>query len=268
MLQQERRELDLKLEDEFPKRPEAVGFFDVDGTLVEGFTITSFAQFLNQRDSFSDESWHSMQESLDTYAKTDKGKKAYRQLAIDLVKAYALGLKGQKAEEIFNQGNVFLEEVLSGQVRGYKICDFSRELVKTVGEVARTLAVSGSPIEPILPLTRYLGFLETEATKCRISNGYYTGGVELNLALDTAKRKLISQYLEKGIDVQLSFAFGDTHHDIPILEVVGNPFVLGNNRLLHQTGKKQGWTVVDNTNEVIETVQNRIKLVFANKKGD
>lgn len=268
MLEQKRRELDLRPEDESLKRPEAVGFFDVDGTLVEGLTITSFAQLLNQRGFFSDEGWHSMQESLATYVKTDKGKKAYRRLAIDLVRVYAQDLKGKKVEEIFNQGDVFLEEVLSGRVPGYRIYDFSRELVKIIGGVARTVAVSGSPIEPILPLARYLGFSGVKATKCRISNGYYTGEVELNLALDTAKRELISQYLEKGIDAQLSFAFGDTHHDIPVLQAVGNPFVLGNNQLLHQIGKKQGWTVIDDTNEVIAIIQNRIKLMFANKKGN
>ncbi|OGM75748.1 hypothetical protein A2210_02355 [Candidatus Woesebacteria bacterium RIFOXYA1_FULL_40_18] len=268
MLGQERGELGSRIEDESLKRPNPVGFFDVDGTLIEGFTITSFAQFLNQKGFFSGESWRSMQESLITYTKTDKGKKAYRRLAIDLVRAYAQGLNGQKVEKIFNQGDAFLEEVLSGVIPEYRIYDFSRELVKVVGRVARTIAVSGSPIEPILPLARYLGFSGVEATKCRISTGYYTGEVDLNLALDTAKRKLISRYLEKGINVQLSFAFGDTHHDIPVLEVVGNPFVLGNNQLLHQIGKKQGWTVIDNGKEVIETVRNRIKLVFANKEGD
>ena len=127
-----------------------------------------------------------------------------------------------------------------------------------------TIAISGSPLESLLPLKQRLSFDELRTTTLEASEGVYTGGVTLNLAVDTAKRKVVEEYLT-DIDRARSFAFGDSIHDLPILEAVGNPVVLGNNSALQAIGRERCWIVADNEREVLEQVRGRLKLVFGGK---
>ena len=88
-----------------------------------------------------------------------------------------------------------------------------------------------------------------------------TGKVILNLAIDSAKSRIVGEYLER-MDLARSFAFGDSPHDLPILEAVANPFVLGNNQSLRQIGEEREWFVLADSDGVIDGVRNRISLLF------
>jgi phosphoserine phosphatase len=128
-------------------------------------------------------------------------------------------------------------------------------------KVGITIAISGSPLESLLPLKQRLSFDELRATTLEANGGVYTGRAVLNLAIDTAKREVVKGYLS-DIDETRSFAFGDSVHDLPILEAVANPFVLGNNSELQAIGRGRGWVVASDEKEVFKKAQERIELVF------
>ena len=55
-------------------------------------------------------------------------------------------------------------------------------------------------------------------------------------------------------------------HDLPILEAVGNPFVLGKNQNLQRIGRNRGWSVITNESLVIKTVEEQIEKLFSGEK--
>ncbi len=254
MSKQEQKELGLK-------KPEksVYGFFDIDGTLTEGFTIVSFAEFLAGNGFFAGSSWAKMQNDLKTYGTSAKDDLAYRKFAIDLVDHYAEGLAGQGQDGVALQSEKFFKQAILGQIKGYKVLPFSKNLVDVIGLRAITIAISGSPLESLIPLKRYLGFQELRATTLEKRNGVFTGSVLVNLAIDAAKEQVLSEYLELNIDTQNSFAFGDSPHDLPLLGAVGNPFVLGNNLVLRQIAEERGYELLLQGDRVVENVSKRFK---------
>ncbi|HKC04693.1 MAG TPA: haloacid dehalogenase-like hydrolase [Patescibacteria group bacterium] len=254
MSKQEQKESELRK----PEKP-VYGFFDIDGTLTEGFTIISFAEFLTDKGFFDRTSWEEIQDDLKSYGKSTKDDTAYRKFALDLVNHYAKGMAGQRVDEINLQSEKFFDEAILGQIKGYSILPFSKDLVQTVGLQANTVAISGSPLESLAPLTKYLGFQELRATTIEVNAGVYTGIVLVNLAIDSAKQQVLSEYLNLDIDTENSFAFGDSPHDLPLLQAVGNPFAMGNNSALLNVARERGYEISPHGERIVEYVSRKFK---------
>jgi phosphoserine phosphatase len=244
------------------KRNKSLAFFDIDGTLTDGFTIFSFAEFLNKKGCFSPSHLSLMQQDKAIYQGSGRGEQDYYEFAVKLVEHYAQGLKDQDAEHIQSLSPSFLEDALQNKITDYRIHGFAAVLVKMIDPFAATIAISGSPQESLSSLTAYLGFHELNSTLIEIEGGRYTGRVERNLAISGSKKQLVSTYLVDDVDLETSFAFGDSVQDVPILEVVGNAFVMGGNPELQKIGTQRGWFVMSEQDDIVSVVKDRIALRF------
>jgi HAD superfamily hydrolase (TIGR01490 family) len=243
-----------------PKR--SLAFFDIDGTLTDGFTILSFAEFLNKKGCFHPSYLSLLQQDRAAYQGSKRAEQDYYEFAVKLVDHYAQGLKDQQAERIQSLSYSFLESALQNQLADYRIHGFAQALVKMINPIATTIAVSGSPREALFPLTAYLGFQELHSTLIEIAQGRYTGRVDKNLAIGESKKQLVDSYLAGEINLETSFAFGDSVQDIPMLEVVGNAFVMGGNPELQNIGGQRGWAVISARDDIVDIVKHRITLLF------
>lgn len=233
-----------------------VSLFDIDGTSTEGFTITSLAQFLAERDMFKPSSWVVMKDSIVKYGNSNMRRDDYETFAVELVDACVQGLKGQSVANVVEKSSSFLENALRGEIEGYRIHKFAGELVSTANLHGRTIAISGSPYHFLLPLSKYLGFDGLYATLFKEEDGCFTGGVIQNCALDTVKEKIV---LGHEFDRKMSCAFGDSAHDLPLLEAVDNPFVLGDNKAFQEIASRRGWPVHVNGDGIILGAQSVLK---------
>jgi phosphoserine phosphatase len=240
----------------------SLAFFDIDGTLTDGFTIFSFAEFLTGKGCFHPSSLDLMQHDRATYQGSKRSEQDYHEFAVKLVDHYAQGLKDQQADVILSLSPSFLESALQNQIADYRIHGFAPLLVQMINPIATTIAISGSPRESLISLTSYLGFQELNSTLIGMEGGRYTGQVDRNLAISGSKRQLVSAYLDHGVNLETSFAFGDSVQDVPILEVVGNPFVMGGNPELQNIGRRRGWFVTSTEDDIVSVVKNRITLLF------
>jgi phosphoserine phosphatase len=244
------------------KRKKSLAFFDIDGTLTHGFTIFSFAEFLNNKGCFSPSHLSLMKQDKATYQGSGKGEQDYYEFAVKLVDHYAQGLKDQNAEQIQSLSPSFLEDALQDRITDYRIHGFAGTLVKMMEPFATTIAISGSPQESLTSLTTYLGFQELNSTLIEIKQGRYTGRVDRNLAISGSKKQLVGTYLVNEVNLETSFAFGDSVQDVPILEVVGNAFVMGGNPELQKIGTQRGWVVISEQDDIVGVVKDRIALRF------
>jgi phosphoserine phosphatase len=244
------------------QRNKSVAFFDIDGTLTDGFTIFSFAEFLHKNGCFLQPSLHLMQQDRAAYQQSARREQDYREFAVNLVDHYAQGLEGQQVEHVRSLSPTFLEGALQNRIPDYGIQSFAAPLVKMMNPVATTIAISGSPQESLVALTTYLGFQEFNSTLIGIDEGRYNGQVNCNLAISESKGQLVRTYMVDEVNLETSFAFGDSVQDVPILEAVGNAFVVGGNLELQNIGRRRGWFVITAPDDILRVVMNRITLLF------
>lgn len=240
----------------------SVTFFDIDGTLTEGFTIFSFAEFLRERNLFLPSCLGLMHQDRAIYQESERGELDYHGFAVKLVGHYAEGLRGQKVESVESVSANFLAAALRNRVDGYRIHGFARDLVAMMNPISRTVAISGSPWESLSGLTTYLAFQEVYATTLEVKQGYFTGHVDRNMAIRESKAQLVTSYLAREMNLRTSFAFGDSVQDVPMLERIGNPYVLGGNQELLRIARQRGWNVISAQDDVISIVRSRITSLF------
>ena len=232
-----------------PSSKEKVTLFDIDNTLVGGFSIFHFADFLQEKEIFPSNTRQIMQNDYDSFA---KGGSDYRKFAIDVVDHFYLGLEGLPEDHIVAAGDDFTPKYRA------HLFPYGQELVEMMSSVSLTVAISGAPKEAFGPLGRLLGIDITRSSllEGEIVNGVYTGKTRVNTGIDSEKRRAVEK-ISQQFDLDRSFAFGDSIHDLPLLEVVGNPFVVIRDKELEDYAAIKGWAIVDGNN-ILSTVKQKL----------
>jgi phosphoserine phosphatase len=123
--------------------------------------------------------------------------------------------------------------------------------------------VSASAIEIVQALADELGFEGAIATEAEVVDGVYTGRLAQPFRHGTGKAEAIAALAaEKGYDLSLSFAYSDSHNDLPMLELVGIPVVINPDSQLARIAYQRGWPVVEFAQPHYQLVK-RIRIALA-----
>ena len=77
-------------------------------------------------------------------------------------------------------------------------------------------------------------------------DGKYTGKLIGQLLHGPNKALAVRELaVANGIDLENSYAYSDSHHDIPLLEAVGNPRAINPDTLLQIHALKEHWPIYD-----------------------
>jgi HAD superfamily hydrolase (TIGR01490 family) len=222
-------------------------FFDIDGTLTKGFIIYEFPKYLVSQNLFEKKYFDEMTKVLHVYLKKEI---SYREAAFIAPRLYASGIKGKRKEIIEKEAMKFIE-LLKDRIFPYSI-----ELVRLMKNHGMTIAISGSPIEPVKLLKRFFSFDLIFGSKMESKDGVYTGEIKQNLIITETKKILLKDLVKTyKIDLKESFGFGDTDQDLSILSKVGHPIALNPNSKLLKIVKQKGWPHFD-SDEVLDHVKN------------
>ncbi len=108
-----------------------------------------------------------------------------------------------------------------------------------------TVLITGA----IRPLTRALRplFDHIEAADLAVdSRGVCTGFLASSPLVGESRAAWMQSYAaEQGIDMTASFAYADSHSDLPLLEAVGNPVAVRPDVALYRHARRSHWDVVD-----------------------
>jgi phosphoserine phosphatase len=96
------------------------------------------------------------------------------------------------------------------------------------------------------PVAEDLGFHHLLCTDLEIgADGFLTGKAKGPLCLDSTKRVLAKKLAKQAnIDLTASFAYGNHQSDLPLLEAVGNPYVVEPTEPLKKVAQKRRWPVL------------------------
>ncbi len=216
-----------------PSGPKIGAFFDLDQTLLAGFSATAFFQrrLLSGRMSpreLVDSSLGALSFGL--------GRTGFS----GFVSAFTAAYRGMSESVLEELGEEVFERQLATQ-----IYPESRALVRAHQEKGHTLAVVSSATRyQVDPFARDLSIPHVLCTQLEVEDGIFTGGLVKPTCYGEGKR-LAAEGLAASHDLDLdeSFFYTDSDEDLPLLDRVGRPRPLNPNRGLAQIAKERAWPV-------------------------
>ncbi|MCS3921053.1 HAD-IB family hydrolase [Fervidibacter sacchari] len=211
-------------------------FFDVDGTLTETNVLMPLI-WLQRETLPRHRYWLWLCKlicHLPIYLVADQ---IDRSIFVTLFFRQYAGIPSEKARQWFweNFENSLKPRVYNDALREIQWhCERNHQIVLVTGGADFTVA----------PLARWLS-ADLLAAKLEEVDGKFTGRLVGKPLIGVGKADAIKTYAgEKGIDLQSSYAYGDSVSDAPMLECVGNPVAVNPDRKLRRLAMERGWRIV------------------------
>jgi putative phosphoserine phosphatase / 1-acylglycerol-3-phosphate O-acyltransferase len=219
--------------DKSPRGPAVGAFFDVDGTLIAGFSAVAFVR---DRLFGGQMSPRDVAGALFNMVRFQAGRLGFSGL-IAATAAWLRNVPEHDLEELAER--IFTNAIAAS------IYPESRTLVAAHKKRGHTLAVVSSATRyQIEPLARELGIPHVMCTQLEVEDGKLTGRHVWPTCYGGGKA-LAARALsrEHGVDLGKSFFYTDSDEDLPLLEAVGNPRPTNPNRRLTSIAVRRGWPV-------------------------
>jgi putative phosphoserine phosphatase/1-acylglycerol-3-phosphate O-acyltransferase len=216
-----------------PSGPKVGAFFDLDQTLLAGFSATAFfrERFLSGRMAPRE-----MAESLLGTLSFAVGRTGFSGMMSATTAAY----RGLAEHALIEVG----EEVFTKHLAA-KIYPESRALVEAHQAAGHTVAIvsSATPYQAE-PLARDFGIEHVLCTRLEVENGVFTGDVHHPTCWGEGKAEAGRQLAaDHDLDLDQCYFYTDSHEDLPLLDLVGKPRPTNPNRELAQISKERRWPV-------------------------
>ncbi|WP_027623179.1 HAD-IB family hydrolase [Clostridium lundense] len=201
-------------------------FFDIDGTLYREGLITEVFKKLIKYEIIQPERWYN--DVKPEYVKWDRREGDYDNYLLKMANIYTEAIKGlHKYQVEFIAKNVVSQ-------KGDRVYTFTRDRIKWHKEQGHIIiTISGSPIELVKEMSLKHGFNDYRGTIYVMNNNEkYTGEV-IPMWDSKSKKAAIEELKEKyNIDLDNSYAYGDTAGDFSMFEMIKHPLCINPTREL------------------------------------
>jgi HAD-superfamily subfamily IB hydrolase, TIGR01490 len=222
-------------------------FFDIDGTLYREGLIAEVFKKLVKYEVIPSDRWY--KEVKPEYDRWDKRQGNYDNYLLKMADIYIEAIKGLHKSQIeFIAKNVISQ-------KGDRVYTYTRDRIKWHKQKGhKVITISGSPIELVREMSIKYGFDDYRGAAYILDeNDIYTGDV-IPMWDSESKKKAIYDVIQKyEIDINESYAYGDTAGDFSMFSMVKYPIC------------------VNPTNEILkkvladEELQKRIQIIVERK---
>ncbi len=224
---------------ETPPDPTAAAFFDVDNTVLQGAALFHLARGLHRRKFFTTRDilaagWKQAYFRFVGVEDPDHVAEA-RASALEFIKGHPVSELEEISEEIF-------EEAMAR-----RIWPGTRALAQMhLDQGQRVWLVTAAPVEIATIIARRLGLTGALGTVSEQVDGVYTGRLVGDMLHGPAKGEAVKALAEReGLDLSRCAAYSDSHNDLPMLSLVGDPCVINPDSRLRDHARANGWRVRD-----------------------
>jgi putative phosphoserine phosphatase / 1-acylglycerol-3-phosphate O-acyltransferase len=218
-----------------PPGPKIGAFFDLDGTLVAGFTAVILTQErLLRRDMGVGELLSMVQAGLSHTL----GRIEFE----DLIGKAAAALAGRLLDDLEEVG-----ERLFNQRIESRIYPEMRELVRAHVARGHTVVLSSSALTiQVNPVARFLGISNMLTNKFETNeDGLLTGRVLEPILWGPGKAAAVQRFAaEHDIDLKDSYFYADGDEDVALMYLVGNPRPTNPEGKMAAVAKRRGWPIL------------------------
>ncbi|HTO70867.1 MAG TPA: HAD-IB family hydrolase [Myxococcota bacterium] len=215
-----------------PAGPKVGAFFDVDGTLLSGFSGIAFwrDRLLSGQMSASD-----LSENLLAWVGFQRGQIGFS----GILTAWSSMLRGTLEQDLVDTGERLFEEELAALV-----FPESRALVQAHLRRGHTVAiVSAATRYQVEPLARDLGIERVLCTQLEVDpEGHFTGQYVRPACWGEGKATAVRALAAaEGLDLAQSYFYSDAAEDLPLFEIVGRPRPTNPDKRLGRIAEKRAW---------------------------
>jgi len=218
-----------------PPGPRVGAFFDLDGTLVAGFTATAHAGHRMRRGQASIGELLGILEASVRYR---LGRMQFERL-LERAAGY---LRGELMSDLDELGEQLFARDIASRMYPHML-----EIVRAHQERAHTVVLSSSALTiHAEPVARFLGITQVLCNHFELDeHGALAGGIVKPILWGPKKASAVQQYCgANDIDLQRSYFYADGDEDVPLMSLVGNPRPVNPRRGLATMAARRGWPVL------------------------
>jgi fatty acyl-CoA reductase len=213
-----------------------VAVFDMDGTLVDSNVVESYLWL--RLAELPRESWPfetaSVLRGLPRYVAAERRDRG------EFLRSFYGRYAGASVEGI--------GRLIDGQVGELVLRRLSPAAVRRIREHRsgghRTVLITGALdcfVRPLEPLFDHIVSIHLEQRE-----GRYTGNLEVPPLVGEARAAWLRQFaVATGADLKASYAYADSHSDLPLLRAVGNPVAVNPDVSLFRVARSRRWPIED-----------------------
>ena len=216
-----------------PQGPHVGAFFDFDGTLIDGYSLSAFARHYLRSLQVAPADLGRM---LLTGLRGVTTEEDFERLTVLSMRVWA----GRSEDELAELGERLFVQGISASLypEGWRLVEAHRRAGHTV-----VLASSATRFQ-VEPAARAMGVEHILVSPVEIVNGIATGRPGGPLLWREGKAQAVRAFAaEHGIDLQESYAYSNGNEDIPFLRTAGRARALNPGRDLEAAARHYGWPV-------------------------
>jgi HAD superfamily hydrolase (TIGR01490 family) len=210
-------------------------FFDLDGTLVKSNAVDYYLFLTTQNLSSVKRWWLTAQLVC----------KAPYYLALDRLnrdrfnQAFYRNYRGFSTDDCQQWSQVLFQEMIYPQLRPDALACITQH--KAQGR--QIVLVTGSLDFIVAPLAEFLG-ASALTSRLQSNQGHYTGELLGTSMIGEEKAKAIRRIAsDLSLDLQQSYAYGDSAADLPMLNTVAHPVAVNPDAKVRRVAQDRGWTI-------------------------
>jgi putative phosphoserine phosphatase/1-acylglycerol-3-phosphate O-acyltransferase len=218
-----------------PEGPRIGAFFDLDGTLVAGFTVAAVTKDRLRRGEVGAAEFARMMQLALEY-------RLGRQQFENIIEGAVQSAKGRLAEDVEEMGDRVFEQSIVDL-----IYPEMRELVQAHQRRGHTVVLSSSALTmQAAPVARYLGIDHLVCNRFVVDEqGILTGEIERPVVWGTTKATSVQRFAaEHHVDLSNSYFYADGDEDLALMHLVGHPRPVNPGPGLARVAGRRGWPVL------------------------
>jgi putative phosphoserine phosphatase / 1-acylglycerol-3-phosphate O-acyltransferase len=220
--------------DASPAGPKIGAFFDLDGTLVAGFTVAAITRDrLRRREVGPGEFLNMMQLAVEY--------RLGRHQFENVIQGAVRSAKGRLAEDVAEEGERIFRQSIADL-----IYPETRDLVRAHQRRGHTVVLSSSALTmQAEPVARYLGIEHVVCNRFVVDEaGILTGEIVRPVVWGTSKATSVQRFAaEHGVDLRSSYFYADGDEDLALMHLVGHPRPVNPGPGLAKVAERRGWPV-------------------------
>lgn len=210
-------------------------FFDLDGTLVPGYTAAAqMRDRVRRRDLRAVEFLAIVQLAVQFRL----GRRAFE----TLIEGSARTIKGRLAQDVDDAGERIFQQSVADL-----IYPEMRELVRAHQRRGHTVVLSSSALtNQVVPVARYLGIEHVVCNRLVTDEqGILTGEIERPVIWGPTKASCMQQFAaDHHVDLKSSYFYADGDEDLSLMYLVGHPRPTNPGRELTKVAVRCGWPIM------------------------
>jgi len=221
--------------DASPKGPEIGAFFDLDGTLVAGYTATVHTLDRLRHRQVGPGDFLRMTQLAVEY-KLGRGE------IETLIEAGAGTARGRLADDVEEMGERIFQQSVADL-----IYPEMRDLVRAHQRRGHTVVLSSSALTiQAVPVAHYLGIDHVVCNRFVVDeHGALTGAIQQPVIWGPTKATSVQKFAaEHDIDLRSSYFYADGDEDLALMHLVGNPRPVNPGPTLTRVADRRGWPIL------------------------